>query len=84
VQPGRALPILRGLGILDDGGNEPSSLTHPPRKPSTAVIDDEALEGVHLRSPFRSFSRLWRHDGWALLGFSLGFAPRRYQRCTPG
>ena len=23
VQPGRALPILRGLGVLDSGGNEP-------------------------------------------------------------
>ena len=23
VQPGRALPILRGLGVLDYGGNEP-------------------------------------------------------------
>jgi hypothetical protein len=57
-------------------------LTHPPLKPSTAVIDDEALMGVHSRSPFRSFSGLWRRDGWALLGFSLGFAHRRYQRCV--
>jgi hypothetical protein len=30
VQPGRALPILRGLGVREHGGNEPCSLTHPP------------------------------------------------------
>jgi hypothetical protein len=52
--------------------------------PSMAVIDDEASIGVHSRSPFRSFPRLWRCDGSALLGFSPGFAPRCYQRRTPG
>ncbi len=30
VRPGRALPILRGLGVHEHGGNEPCPLSHPP------------------------------------------------------
>ena len=39
-----------------------ASFIHPRR-----FIDDEASIGVHLRSPFQSFSGLWQRDGSLLL-----------------
>jgi hypothetical protein len=85
VRPGRALPILRGLGVHEHGGNEPCSLTHPPLAPIHG--------GFWMTKPHREFTcvrpfGLSRACGSVMVGCSwadaLGFAPRRYQRRTPG
>ncbi len=85
VRPGRALPILRGLGVREHGGNEPSPLTHPP---------PQAIHGgASMTKPPQEFTCV-RPSGFSLAcgatmarrswALALGFAPRCYQRRTPG
>ena len=85
VRPGRALPILRGLGVREHGGNEPCPLTHPP----LASIHG----GSSMTKPQREFNcvrpfGLSLACGSVMVGCSwasaLGFAPRRCQQRTPG
>lgn len=84
VRPGRALPLLRGLGVREHGGNEPCSSTLPPLAPIHS--------GSSITKPQREFTSV-RPVGLALacgavmVGRSwacsrLG-APRHHRRGAP-
>lgn len=85
LRPGRALPILRGLGIHRHGGNEPhlynpsASYYHPRRFSMTKPR--QAFTRVRPSGLSLACGAVMAQRAWA---FPLGCAPRHYQRRTPG
>ena len=85
VRPGGALPILRGLGVREHGGNEPCPLTHPPLSSihggSSMTKPQEEFTCVRPFGLSLACGSMMVGCSWA---YALGFGPRRYQRRTPG
>lgn len=90
MRPGWVSSILRGRGVLLQGERDSCSTCGPSSSPSLLTTDSSDPKSRSLFNDSLAFTRpafpLPGLSGWFALpfGFILGFAPRRYQRRTPG